>query len=551
MNANVKAGAAALVAVLVVAAVGYVLLADDSSPNSSDPNGSNPTASPSRNGRDLGPPPNPGSTPSPGGGTPGSGPGGTTRPGGGSPSGGGDPRTTPTRAGQPAGSPRDEGPRTVTFRCLDHKGQPMSGVRIDARRRSGMPLQPAISDAKGAAHLGGLPSGETVSGTARHPKASEGVRFGPVTVGANTVVNLRFPQAKLGRLRGTIQDDTGKAVTEAELLLVNPEEKEGKAVLDAASLQLGPDGSFVVDVAAGRYAVSARGAQLSESDRAYVTVPPEGDSEQVLLKVTRQGVISGRLQLPPDLTQRRGLELDLVLEVKSGTERNPLTNVERRALKPDASLTFNVTGCHPGQVRMRLEFPQAGDNRVGAWVTVKLEPGQNLTGVVLSLHEVAVSVQGTVKDDEGLVVPEATVEVGVKTIQTDLNGRYALRGLDPGSVGIKATKPGHATAFESREYQGSTLTVDLVLSRLGSVQGVVTGSVVANVAVTLVIDDDGAVETYAGKTDASGRYRIQNVPPATYYVKAGPGVDLFDASGAPTVTVKPGVTTAGPRIELR
>ena len=114
-----------------------------------------------------------------------------------------------------------------------------------------------------------------------------------------------------------------------------------------------------------------------------------------------------------------------------------------------------------------------------------------------------------------------------------------------------AAKNGHASAYQLIQYEGSTQTVNLTLARFGSVAGRVTGEIVADVPVTVVKNEDGAVETYGGKTDASGSYQIEGIPPGTYYVKAGKGADLFSATGAPTVTVPAGGQAKVSDIALR
>lgn len=544
MDGKLKAGAAALVAVVLIAAVGYVLLVEDAGPGKEGGKGreapsaktSRPGASDSKTGegggsqavvRPTGPGPS-GSQPS--------GPQGPDL---------GGPGYDPTPSQDP------EGPQALQLVCVDDQGQPLRGVQIEAKRRSGMPLEPVVSDGQGRAYLRGLPRGERVAGLARHPSAAAPASFGPVTVQPGVVVEIRLSPAQQGRLRGKIVDEIGGPVTEAEVVLVNPQEEQAKVVLDTAALQLGPDGSFVVQVAAGKYAISARSKTHSESDRDYVTVPVDGESSEVLLRVSRKATLGGSLELPPDVAQLRPLELDVLVEITSGTERNPLTRVERRPIRPDSSLRFELKDVPPGKVRLRLELPRAGDTRVGPWTSVTVQPGQAQRDLVLALREVVVSILGQVKDDEGVAVLGAVIEAEGRKVMTDRDGRYAIRGLDMGAIGVKATKQGHASAYQLIQYEGSTQTVNLTLPRFGSVTGRVTGELVAGVPVTVVKNEDGAVETYGGKTDAAGTYQIEGIPPGTYYVKAGKGADLFSATGAPTVSVPAGGQAKVSDLELR
>lgn len=542
MDPKLKAGLAALAAALVAIAAG-VLLLDESKPQPSPgglPGASAVGTPPPRVAVSAPPrvggsrtPPKPGATRSPRGPQP--------RPS--TPVGGG------VRPTQGPGAGAGEGPVALGVICEDGTGNPLPGVRLEARRRSGMPLEPVYSDSNGRASLGGLPAGEVLQGVARHPRVEGGVAFGPVRVDAGSTLRVRLNLARVGRLQGKILDTQGAPIREAEVILVNSREAEGEALLDTAALGLGPDGSFVAEVAAGSYAVSARGPGFSESDRVYVTVPPDADASPIELRVVRKASIQGRLQLPADVAQLRPLELDVVIESESGTERNPLTRTERRQLRPAQDLTFALENVHAGRVRLRLELPLAGDHRVGPWSSVALAPGQAVRGIMLSLAEVSVGVSGTVRDDRGVVVPNVEVSVRGRKVTTDLQGRFVLRGLDMGESGLEATLEGHAKAYRGIDYQGTPLQVDLVLSRFGEVAGQVTGEAVgAGVPVFLVRNQDGAVETLNGTTTADGRFLIKDVPPGTYQLKAGKGADPFDTAGAPSVTVAPGERVEAPEI---
>ena len=545
MDAKLKSGAAALVVVVLISALGYLLLVTEPASDPEGPGGSRPGAQsprPSAGPKDPGADKGPGISVQPG---------PAQRPG----SEGPGPQPQGAEVGGPGydtdPTPGPDGPQALQLVCVDDQGQPLRGVRIEAKRRSGMPLEPVISDGQGRAYLRGLPRGEQVAGLARHPSAAAPARFGPVAVEPGAIVKIQLAPAQQGRLRGKIVDEVGGPVTEAEVVLVNPQEEQAKVVLDPAALQLGPDGSFVVQVAAGKYAISARSKTHSESDRDYVTVPADGESPEVLLRVSRKASLGGSLELPPDVAQLRPLELDVLIEITSGTERNPLTRVERRTLRPDASLRFELQDIPPGKVRLRLELPRAGDTRVGPWTSLTVQPGQSQQDLVLALREVVVSILGQVKDDEGVAVMGVVVEAEGRKVMTDRDGRYAIRGLDMGAIGVKATKQGHASAYQLIQYEGATQTVNLTLARFGSVRGRVTGEIVAGVVVTVVKNEEGAVETYGGKTDASGTYVIEGIPPGTYYVKAGKGADLFSASGAPTVSVPAGRQASVSDIELR
>jgi hypothetical protein len=440
----------------------------------------------------------------------------------------------------------------VTFRCKNDGGQPLHGVFIDVHRRGGAPLGSVQSDAQGLARLGRLAAGDTIEGVARHPLSRETVAFGPITIRTGSVVDLSFRRADTGTLEGKIVDDRGQAVADASLQLVDPRQS-GQSNLDGLAMGLGPDGTFLATVAAGNYAVSATAPGFSPSDRAYVTVPAGGDAGPVNLVLQRQGTISGKLQLPPDLQSVLPISLDLVLEVTSGSEQNPYQRVDRRPLQVDASLRFTVDGCDPGRYRLRLEVPEAGGNRVGPWYAFTMSSGQQIDGVQLVLTETPVAVRGVVRDDQGDPIEGASVSVQGREATTDRDGRYALRGIDQGEdILVEASCDGHAPTTQQTTYAGSELSIDLVLPRNGGLRGVVKDSKGPAAGVTLIacLRSDLGVRPFQVSTGNDGGYLLEDLPPGSYYLKAGPGANPFDATGAPTVDVRAGEVTDAPPVTI-
>lgn len=464
------------------------------------------------------------------------------------------PRDEGPAADAPAPRAADEGPSSLRIRCVDPEGHALAGVRIEARRASGAPLEPQITNVSGEVRLSGLPRGEAIRGRAYHAWVHGGVAFGPARVGEEVAV-VQLTPAELGRLSGRIVDDRGLPVSEVVLNLVDPEQGEGTAVLDAVALGLAPDGSFLTQLAAGRYAVSAGGPGLTESDRTYVTVEADREAGPIELVVSRAATISGRLELPPELAAVRPLAVDLVMEVTSGTEENPYTRVDRRPLELDASLGFFVGDCAPGAYRIRLELPEAGANRIGPWVPFSLAPGEQKAGLLLALAELPVAIQGRVLDDQGTPVAGAVVVVNARRVQSDAEGRYALRGLDLGETAITATKPGHARAYQPISYDGARRDVDLVLPRCGGIRGAVEGAdgrPAPGVPVLAISrGDDDTYQPHEVRADRDGGYLFEELPPGIYYLKAGAGADPFDVTGAPSVQVLPGRVVDASALRLR
>lgn len=561
---------AAIAAVLVVAVVGVaaaVLLGGDGGPppaiGTRPPGGGGATKQPLRPDGPDGPGPG------------GAGPGGTTpaqgrldppppppatgtsgpRPVG--PGPGGTAVTGPGPIGQRpggAGTPPPPGEGIeVVLRCVDDQDRPLPGVTIDVRAGSGAPLCTVVSDGQGQARPPAIPRGEAIQGVGRHPLSRETVSFGPLQPANRSVVALRFKRSETGRLRGKVTDEQGKPVRDARLVLIDPKQ-QGEAHLDGPALGLGMDGTFQATVAAGSYAISAEAPGFCASDRAYATVEAGQDAGPIELVVLRQGTLAGAVRLPPDLAAVLPVQVDLVLEVTRGTERNPYTRVLRRPLDVDGTFRFVVPQCDPGAYRLRLEVQSAGDPQVGPWADARLEPGQTIDTLILVLQETPVAVRGTVRDDRGDPLRGARVSVRGRQVTSDDRGRFVIRGLDPGEVAIEGRAPGHAPAVVNATFEGSELAIDLVLPRTGGVRGLVQDArgPAANVQVLVVQRaSSGGFRPFQTGTDAQGGYRLEELPPGSYFVKAGPGADPFDPSGAPTVTVTPGEVVEAAPITLR
>lgn len=542
--ALIAGGAAAL---LLVGALAVLLLSDDPPATVGLPKGTTErtatTKGPAPERPELRPPgqtepttaaptPGTGTRPPPRPSTGGAGPGPTT------------PGTIPDLA------PPSEG-AVVTLRCKDGAG-PLAGVTVELRRNGGPPLGTLTSDAKGEVALPRVPFGDKLEGNARHPLSRETVTFGPIEVKATSTIDLKFARAETGTLRGRIVDEAGEPVRDASLVLVDPRQK-GEARLDGPGMGLGPDGSFVATVAAGSYAVNADAPGFCSSDRAYATVAAGGEAGPVELVVLRQGALEGSMRLPQDVTLVLPVAVEVVMEITRGTVDHPYQRVIRRPVSLDASMEFVLEGCDPGAYRVRVEVAAPGQNKVGPWVSATVAPGQRASGLVLTLAEQAVAVRGVVRDDRGVPLEGATVVVRGRQARTDRDGKYAIAGIDPGDLAITATLAKHGAAYFDATFEGMPLAIDLVLPRTGGVRGAVQDGrgPAAGVPVQVVLRSDVGFRPFQASTDAQGQFLVEELPPGSYFVKAGAGADPFDDAGAPTITVRPGEVAELPTLSIR
>lgn len=181
-------------------------------------------------------------------------------------------------------------------------------------------------------------------------------------------------------------------------------------------------------------------------------------------------------------------------------------------------------------------------------VEVRLQPGSTLKGRVT-------------EERSGRGVPEANVSVrgadGAHSpgggLVTDADGRFEAEGLPPGKVFVFARHADYAPGTGSAELGERGGSVDVALSRGGSLGGIVlsaTRQPVAQAEVSLAGPEGGAA-----LTDPSGRFRFEHLPPGRFQVRASvPGrsaepVEAVLAPGEPapdvTLVLEGGATVRG------
>jgi Carboxypeptidase regulatory-like domain len=479
--------------------------------------------------------------------------------------GGGTPDTRPDPRPDPRADPRvtpdAPGSISVTLVCLDERGQPLPGVWVEPMRglpgRQPAPLPAVLSDGQGRAEIRPLASGDVLEGVARHPLSTRVQQFGPLHLRRSAEVRLEFEREATGMVRGRILDDQGAPVREAELILTLPSLRQAgradaEAVLDSLAMGLNANGEYLATMAAGEYALAARGPGLAKSELIYLSVPAGGEVQAQDLVVDRQGVVRGTLSLPPEVARVLPLELNLALEVTQRAESDtPYVREERRPIQVDASHTFELAGCDPGDYKLRLELEQVGGNRVGPWVRFKIQAGQVVDGVTLVLTEVSDGMTGIVRDDRGYELEGASVTLRGRTVQTNARGEYALMGLDPGELTLRVEAPGHAGVTQRFAYSGGRGNHDVSLDRLGGVRGEVRsgGAPAARVVVYVCHRQAGIVRPHQVTTGEDGTFELVELPPGDYFFKVGRGASYLDDTGAPSLIVRPGEVSQAPPLD--
>lgn len=176
-------------------------------------------------------------------------------------------------------------------------------------------------------------------------------------------------------------------------------------------------------------------------------------------------------------------------------------------------------------------------------VTVNLQQAGSITGVVLA-------------PDGSNVVSNIRLNLGgpvSRQTQSGVDGRFTFHNLPLGTYSIDARDG--AENLRSRGTgltlvsQGQQLVRDLVLSGVGTVNGVVTlatGPPVPNIPLTLRSSVPGSRGSFFTRTDVNGRYAIDLVPVGGFTVEVNTrsGNDLFIGSTNGTVATHGETVTA-------
>ncbi len=164
-----------------------------------------------------------------------------------------------------------------------------------------------------------------------------------------------------------------------------------------------------------------------------------------------------------------------------------------------------------GRARHVAELTLEGDRAV----RIPLPRGERLTGRIVD--DAGAAVEGgqvTLVRADGPSLPWAA--------RTDREGRFVVDTLLPGRYEVRATAAGHAARSQADVEPGADLR--LVLERVGLVSGRVVGPDGGPAPeATVVIAGSGIWPARHVAADEDGRFRIAEVPPGVYEVRAHHG----------------------------
>ncbi len=326
-----------------------------------------------------------------------------------------------------------------------------------------------------------------------------------------------------------------------------------RAVADA-------DGRFEIgNVAWGNYEVHAEADGYSAAHERTWT---KYGYEELTIRLARQGGLSGRV-LTAD--GRPATHFDVQLRQHKGRLDAPTPQgAFRRVVSADGAFAFE--GLDPGHWCVEV---WAQGHVLTESACVKLKQGQFVDGLSVTL-QLAASLQGTVVDDAGRVVPGARITlhpnhepalemlrdtddspVRRQSALSDAQGRFLLGELAARTHQVAVDHPDHALLLRNdvRIVAGETLDLGtLVLERSCTVEGRALDAAGVPLPGTLVSLYRVGDITRQALTDGQGRYVFSRVRSGDYQLSCvGKNANLFaqlqqlNAGMAPEVfTLRPG-----------
>jgi protocatechuate 3,4-dioxygenase beta subunit len=306
--------------------------------------------------------------------------------------------------------------------------EPVAGAVIGAHRdRSAMLLAEAgghraVADTAGRFRLTGLPPGAyelEAHGEVRRSRA-------PTVIGLGVAEQLADVELLIGRgarIRGTVVDEAGAAVSAARVLVLGA--RGGDATTDAA-------GAFALDgVAPGKLALIARGPGHVAASVTPVEVK-DADVDGVVVRVRRGVTLRGRVE-PPQVAEVR-----FEPERRAGRMLLGLGSVTT-----GADGTFELGPALPGSGTLTARAASGDQGSLDVTVAegmpelvVTLSPGGSIAGRVVDgrgkpVAGASVMAQAIGAGEHTMIV-NGRITSGVQAITSDA-GAFELRGLAAGS----------------------------------------------------------------------------------------------------------------------
>jgi protocatechuate 3,4-dioxygenase beta subunit len=466
---------------------------------------------------------------------------------------------------------------TISGVLRDKVGTGAAGWFVSARgagQGSGPPFGPGAirseepTGADGVFFLDGLTTGEAYDLQVMGP-AGLGPRRAGVVAPAE---GLELTVTGAGQIRGrVVEAESGRAVPDFQLRY-EPDAQGGMRFF----MRTGPgggrgpyeklsfhaeDGSFVLeDVPAGRWTVEAFAPGYQAGSVSAVTVGEGDAAEGVEVRLSKGGVVSGRV-----LEARTGrpiLDATVRAELSGGGPRTGMIRVggegEENEAATDAEGRYEIAGLAPGTWVLTASHPDWSEATASvevkdapATADIRLGRGGSIGGAVLAAGRPVAGAQVTLSaaGATGFRPGAGMMGGGEQAALSDEGGRFRFERLTPGRYTLAAALRDQSSAPAEAVVTGDdTQEVQLLLSEGALVRGLVTGlpdTMLAGVDVSAQGQDYFATT----RTAAGGGFELTGVPEGVLTLRANAGDFMSGSrSASTTITVAAGQAEAAAEI---
>ncbi len=452
---------------------------------------------------------------------------------------------------------------TISGVLHDKLGNGASGWYVGARGASqggGPPLGPGSNRSEeptgpdGAFLLEGLTAGESYE-----LQALGGSGLGPRKPGVVAPADgIELTVNGTGQIRGRVVDaDTGRPVSDFQVryepdaqggmrFFIGTGRNRGRAPYERQPFHA-EDGAFVLeDVPAGRWAVEAFAQGYQSGSVAAISVGEGDASDAVEVRLTRGGVLSGRVV--ESRTGKPILDATVRAEAAGGGGRRMgfrIGGESEDETSTDADGRYELAGLAPGSWVVTASHPDWSEATASveikdapASADIRLGRGGSVGGAVLAAGRPVAGATVTLaaSGDAGMRPGMGFMGGGEQTTLSDEGGRFRFERLSPGRYQLGAGLRDQTSAPAEAVLTGDdSQEVQLTLAAGALVKGVVSGLPEPQLA-GVNVNASGQDYFAATRTAAGGSFELSGVPEGTLTLRANAG-DFMSSSRSAQASV--------------